>query len=183
MEHCKNTEYIDELYRTLPLSVLRETKNVEFDSVPRICHLDGIDLVSHEPGAISPGAIGKVSHPWYFHPHQSDNLLILEGTRIVELYNFSHGKIEVFEISKHWIKKNNKIIFDGHAILGWPPNTFHRNKSGEKGSLCMNFSQRSKGFDLDHEFNIYSVDLEKKTSKIVRQGFKDQKNHGKFTKN
>ena len=63
------------------------------------------------------------------HPAQEDNLITLDGYRIVELYTPGHGKIETFEISANYIKWNGKIVLDGPGILGWPTGVYHRNNS------------------------------------------------------
>ena len=72
------------MYRIIPLRVLRRTPGVKFDEmVPSdIPKMSGIDRVIHGPNAISPGPIEDsnppVKRPWYMHPGQDDNLLVLK---------------------------------------------------------------------------------------------------------
>ena len=81
------------MYRIIPLRVLRRTIGVMFDEmvpsdIPRI---NGIDRVIHGPNSISPGSVDDcaipVKRPWYMHPGQDDNLLVLQGTRYIDIYD------------------------------------------------------------------------------------------------
>ena len=84
------------LYRLIPLRILRRTSGVFFDEmVPSdIPKIHGIDRVIHGPNSISPGSIEDnsppVKRPWYMHPGQDDNLLVLQGTRYVDIYCPKH---------------------------------------------------------------------------------------------
>jgi len=81
------------MYRIIPLRILRRTRGVKFDEmvpsdIPRI---SGIDRVIHGPNSISPGPIEDctppVKRPWYMHPGQDDNLLVLQGTRYIDIFD------------------------------------------------------------------------------------------------
>ena len=80
------------LYRLIPMRALRRTTGVKFDEmVPSdIPKIDGIDRVIHGANSISPGPIEDsappVRRPWYMHPGQDDNLMVLQGTRYVDIY-------------------------------------------------------------------------------------------------
>jgi hypothetical protein len=174
-------EVVDEvkgLYKILPLRLFRKTPGVIFDLLPLylLPRIDAIDRVIHEREAISPGPIGDIKRPWYMHPHQADNLIVLHGWRNVELYNLEHGKIEIFEIAADYIKKDNKMIYDGGAMLLWPTNVFHRIISGKEGSASINFARRSEGFDIKTNFNIYDLNIKNGEYRIIREGFRDQMN-------
>ena len=114
--------------------VLRKTPGVSFDLVPTevLPHIDGIDRVLHDGGAVSPGAVGDVSRPWYMHPHQDDNLIVLHGTRFVDIYTKAHGRVESFDVAPHQIRHGGKVVYDGAAMLVWPRSVFHRIRSDEK---------------------------------------------------
>src|SRR5512133_1501474 len=88
------------LYRIIPLTPFRRTPGVSFDFVPMaaIPRISAIDRVLHQGGAVSPGPVGEVAQPWYMHPHQDDNLLVLQGVRHVDLYSESHGRLESFRV-------------------------------------------------------------------------------------
>ena len=81
------------LYRIIPLRMLRRTPGVHFDEmVPSdIPKIDGIDRVIHAANSISPGPVQtdtvSVKRPWYMHPGQDDNLMVLQGTRYIDIYN------------------------------------------------------------------------------------------------
>ena len=80
------------MYRIIPLRVLRRTTGVMFDEmVPSdIPKIHGIDRVIHGPNSISPGPVEDspipVKRPWYMHPGQDDNLLVLQGTRYIDIF-------------------------------------------------------------------------------------------------
>ena len=80
------------MYRIIPLRILRRTMGVKFDEmVPSdIPKISGIDRVIHGPNSISPGPVEDapvpVKRPWYMHPGQDDNLLVLQGTRYIDIF-------------------------------------------------------------------------------------------------
>ena len=112
-------EEVAGLYRIIPLKVLRRTPQVSFDVVPpnAFPRADAMDRVLHEGGAISPGPVGDVARPWYMHPYQDDNLIVLHGTRDVDIYTPAHGKVESFVVTPHPVEKNGRVVYDGPAIL------------------------------------------------------------------
>ena len=170
-------EQVAGLYRIIPLRVLRKTPGVSFDLVPTevLPHIDGIDRVLHDGGAVSPAAVGKVLRPWYMHPCQDDNLIVLHGTRYVDIYTKAHGQVESFDVSPHQIRHGGKIIYDGAAMLVWPRCVFHRIRSDEKtGSASLNFAVRYEGFDIRTNFNIYDLDSVGGEYQTIRDGYLDQ---------
>lgn len=164
------------LYSLVKLKLFRKTPGVVFDLYPleTLPHIDAIDRVLHERSAISPGPVGDVERPWYMHEHQSDNLIVLHGQRTVELYSRSHGEIEKFVVLPDKIYHNDKLIYDGGAVLGWPPFVFHRIVSGEQGSASINLAVHSEGFDIRTNFNIYDLDVSTGQYRVLRKGFEDQ---------
>ena len=106
-------QQVEGLYRIIPLRVLRRTPGVSFDLVPTeaLPHIDGIDRVVHDGGAVSPGAVGDIGRPWYMHPHQDDNLIVLHGTRFVDIYTKAHGRIESFDVAPHQIRHGRQGRF------------------------------------------------------------------------
>jgi hypothetical protein len=90
--------------------------------------------VIHQPGGKSPLIAGDDQWYWYMHTDQEDKLVVHQGTRLVELYSKKHGMVECFKVTTDAIYHNHQKIFDGAAILGWPPQVFHRVHSPE-GSL------------------------------------------------
>jgi hypothetical protein len=165
------------LYRIIPLRVLRRTPGVSFDEVPREAfpRIDSMDRVFHEPGAISPGPVGDVENAWYMHPHQDDNVIVLHGTRHLEVYTPAHRKVESFSVSPHEVKKGGELLFDGPAMLVWPRGVFHRVRSCEKeGSASLNLAVHYDGFDIRTNFSIYDLDPETGQYRVIREGHLDQ---------
>jgi hypothetical protein len=173
-------EVLDEvpgLYRIVSLKVLRRTPGVLFDLVPiaAIPHIDALDRVIHEKGAISPGKVGDVERPWYMHPQQMDNLVVLHGIRYVDLYTPAHGRIESFVVTPSRIEKAGKVLVDGPALLSWPTNVFHRVRSCDKnGSASLNLATHYEGFNIRTNFSIYAVNETSGEYRVIREGHLDQ---------
>ncbi|MDD2484433.1 MAG: hypothetical protein PHQ50_05380 [Eubacteriales bacterium] len=170
-------EEVPGLYPIIKLDPLRKTPGVVFDTFPmdRITHIDAVDRVIHQNGALSPGSIGEVKRPWYMHFYQDDNLLVLNGSRSVDIYTKEHGKVEHFDITPNSIHKNGTLIYEGGAILVWPRYVFHRIVSGPEGSASINLAAHYEGFNIDTNFNIYDLNTETGEYEVIRKGRDDQK--------
>jgi len=169
-------EEIPGLYRIIPLNIFRRTIGVSFDSVPIDClpEINAIDRVIHNSSAVSPGPVGDIARPWYMHPHQDDNLVVLHGTRLVDIYTKEHGRVESFEVTADRIIKNGRTVYEGPAMLVWPRRVFHRVESKEEGSSAINFAVHYEDISMMDNFNIYDLDTETGHFKMIREGFKDQ---------
>jgi hypothetical protein len=163
-------------YKVIALQPFRKTKGVSFDILPRdlIPKIDAIDRVIHKNRAVSPGPVGDVHEPWYMHPFQDDNLMVLQGVRYVDIYTRAHGRIESFVITPEQLEHNGKILYDGPALLVWPRTVFHRIKSGEEGSASINLATHYEGIDMRTNFSIYDLDTETGKFKVIRDGHLDQ---------
>ncbi len=170
-------EEVKGLYKIIPLNIFRRTPGVYFDNVPTgaFPKLGAIDRVVHVSNAISPGPVGNIKRPWYMHTHQEDNLIVLHGTRHIDLYTKKHGSIETFIVTSENIKKNGYVIFDGAAMLCWPRAVFHRIMSFQEGSAALNFAVHHEGIDMRTNFNIYNLDTETGRFEVIREGYLDQK--------
>ena len=168
------------LYRLIPLRTLRRTSGVKFDEIvpSDIPKIHGIDRVIHGPNSISPGPIEDITppikRPWYMHSGQDDNLIVLQGTRYVDIYNPKTKDGASFIISPDKIYKNDKLYYDGPAMVVWPAGIFHRIISGSEGSISMNFATRTNKFNLDDNFNIYSLDKKTGNYSLLKDGSEDQ---------
>ena len=167
---------IQGLYKVVALQPFRKTEGVSFDILPKnlVPKVDAVDRVSHKNRAVSPGPVGDTREPWYMHPHQDDNLIVLQGVRYVEIYTKAHGRIESFVITPERIEQNNRILFDGPGLLVWPRGVFHRIKSGENGSASINLATHYEGIDMRTNFNIYSLDIKTGEFRVIREGHLDQ---------
>lgn len=168
---------VQDFYRIIPLQSLRRTPGVFFDNVPMdfLPRIDAMDRVLHQGGAVSPGPVGEVQRPWYMHPHQDDNLIVLYGIRDVDIYINGHGMAS-FRVTPHQVIQNGEVLYDGPAMLVWPRYVFHRITSGEEGSASLNFAVHYHGLDMHTNFNIYDLDTETGRFKVIREGFRDQGN-------
>lgn len=168
------------MYRLIPLRMLRRTSGVKFDEmVPSdIPKIHGIDRVIHGSNSISPGPIEDcvppVKRPWYMHKGQDDNLMVLQGTRYVDIYCTKQKQKASFIITPDRVYKNDKLYYDGSAMVVWPAGIFHRIISGEEGSISINFSTRTKDFDLNNNFNIYDLNVYSGEYRLIRDGSDDQ---------
>jgi len=164
------------LYKAVALAPFRHTPGVSFDLVPRglLGRINAIDRVIHVKHAVSPGPVGGVERPWYMHPNQDDNLIVMHGIRHVDLYSIKHGVIERFDVTAEAIHKNGKLLHKGAAMLVWPRGVFHRIVSGEEGSASLNFAVHYAGIDMRTNFNIYSLQPETGEFAVLREGYLDQ---------
>lgn len=170
-------EEVDGLYRIIRLQVLRRTPKVWFDALDlsQISPVSSIDRVVHGPGAISPGSVGSVARPWYMHPHQEDNLMVLHGLRTVELFTQAHGKVETFTVTPDRVSREGGSTFEGAVMLVWPRHVFHRIVSCPKeGSASINLAAHFEGFDIRTNFNSYDLDPATGEYRMVREGYLDQ---------
>ena len=164
------------LYKIVEMKVFRKTPGVVFDLYPMetIPHIDSIDRVLHESGAVSPGPVGDKTVTWYMHQHQSDNLIVLHGQRTVQLYTKEHGRVEEFVVQPHRIYHNGELIVEGGAVLCWPTHVFHQITSGDEGSASINLATHYDGFDIRNNFDIYDLNLETGDYHVIRKGHEDQ---------
>jgi hypothetical protein len=166
------------LYRLIPLRILRRTYGVSFDEIvpSDIPRIHGIDRVIHLANSISPGPIEDVKRPWYMHTNQDDNLLVLQGTRYIDIYNPKDKQGASFIITPDKVYKNEKLYYNGPAMVVWPAGIFHRIISGSEGSISVNFASRNYGFNLKDNFNIYDLNQNTCEYKLLKQGIDDQPN-------
>ena len=174
--HHETVAEVAGFYRILSLITFRRTQSVSFDVAPiaALPQINSIDRVMHQGGAVSPGPVEGVARPWYMHPHQDDNLLVLHGTRHVDIYSREHGRMESFEVTPDRIETGGILLHDGPAMLVWPRNVFHRIRSGSAGSASINLAVHYPGFDIRSNFNIYDLDPASGEFRVIREGFKDQ---------
>jgi len=166
------------MYRLIPLRILRRTTGVKFDEmVPSdIPKIDGIDKVIHAPNSISPGPIDGIKRPWYMHTGQEDNLMVLQGTRFIDIYCPKLHKKESFIVTPEKIYKNDKLYYDGPAMVVWPSGIFHRIISGDEGSISINFATRTEKFNIEDNFNIYNLNTHTGEYHVLKKGSEDQPN-------
>ncbi len=174
---CDPVVEIDNLYRVIPLHPLRHTPGVWFDVIPGklLRHVNAVDRVIHEGGAVSPGPVGDVKRPWYMHPFQDDNLIVLHGTRYVDIYTPVHGRVESFVVKPNGVEHGGDVLHDGPCILVWPHHVFHRIRScPEEGSASLNFAVHHDGFNVATNFNVYDLDPGTGEYELIREGHLDQ---------
>jgi hypothetical protein len=175
----KTPEIIEEepgFYRIIALKPFRETQGVVFDILPKglVPRIDSVDRVLHRGGALSPGPIQGVEKPWYLHPHQDDNLMVLHGRRFVEICREGTVRVLSFEVSPHEVVKEGRVVHRGGAMLVWPRGVFHRIRSSDEGSASVNFATRYEGFDIRTNFSIHELDAATGGSRVIREGHLDQ---------
>jgi len=167
---------VERFWRIIKLKPFRKTEGVSFDILPMqyLPKIDGVDRVVHKHGAISPGPVGEIERPWYFHPHQEDNLLVLQGLRMVEIYTLEHRRVERFTVEPEKVYHDDVLVYEGPAMLVWPTCVFHRIVSGKNGSVSLNFAVRNEGFNVDTNFSVYDLDTATGKFKVIREGKLDQ---------
>jgi hypothetical protein len=178
MDKSRIIAQVEGLYKIIEFIEFRQTRDVSFATVPMqaVARVDAIDRVYHGPGAYSPGVIEGGERPWYMHPGQADNLLVMQGIRFVELYTPEHGVVECFDVYPDQIVKNDQVVCPGPALMCWPAGVFHRIIScPEDGSLSLNFACHNSNFNWKTNFNVYGLNTETGEFQVIREGWKDQK--------
>lgn len=167
---------VGEIAFVVPLNTLRETPCVHFHYFPPelVGEISAVDRVEHGVGAHSPTAKDNPEiEAWYMHPHQEDNILVLKGERIIQLFKVGHAEIETFEVTPDYIKHKGEVVHEGPAVLCWGTHVFHRVES-PNGSLSINYAKRHEGFNIKDNFNIYELDTETGNYSVLREGHLDQ---------
>jgi hypothetical protein len=170
-------EEVAGVYRIVRLHALRRTPGVSFDVMPTgwVPRVDAVDRVIHEAGALSPGPVEGVQRPWYMHPHQDDHLMVLAGTRYVDLYAPRLGRVLSFVVQPEQVSKEGSVVCDAPCLLAWERGVFHRIRSDENtGSRSVNLATHFPGFDLETNFNVYELDPETGDYALLRRGAEDQ---------
>ena len=108
------------------------------------------------------------------HSGQDDNLLVLQGTRYIDIYCPKRKERASFIVTPDRIYKNDKLYYDGSAMVVWPAGIFHRIISGDEGSIRINFATRTNKFNLDDNFNIYNLDTNTGNYNVIKNGVEDQ---------
>jgi hypothetical protein len=164
----------------IALRPFRRTEGVSFDILPGslVPKIDAVDRVLHRTGARSPGATGGVERPWYMHPSQDDNLMVLAGERHVDIWRPGEREVATFSVYTDRVERDGAVLFDGPAMLVWPRGVFHRIVSGSEGSASVNFATRYEGWSVRHNFDIFSLDVATGRFQVIREGWKDQAPEG-----
>ncbi len=173
-------EEVAGVYRMVRLHPLRRTPGVSFDVMPTgwVPRVDAVDRVIHEAGALSPGSVAGVERPWYMHPHQDDHLMVLAGTRYVDLYATGLGRVLSFVVQPDRVSREGSLICDAPCLLVWERGVFHRIRSDEfTGSRSVNLATHHPGFEIDTNFNVYDLDPETGAYDLLRRGAEDQPAH------
>ncbi len=170
-------DQVEGLYKVIPMTPLRHTPGVSFDVFPGklLQQVNAVDRVIHRGGAISPGSVDDVERPWYMHSCQDDNLLVLHGTRYVDIYTPAHGRMESFVVRPDHVEKGGELLYDGACLLVWPRGVFHRIRSCPvDGSASLNFATHHEGFSVKTNFNVFDLDIETGDHRVIREGHLDQ---------
>ena len=108
------------------------------------------------------------------HRGQDDNLMVLQGTRYIDVYNPKSKDKASFIVTPDRVYKNDKLYYDGPAMVVWPAGIFHRIISGSEGSISINISTRTDDFDLKDNFDIYDLDTKTGEYSVIKNGIEDQ---------
>ena len=136
--------------------VFRETQDVIFFDIS-VEESNASDLVVHTGAAISPPNDLVGAKQFYIHYHQIDFNRVVQGERQFELVNFD------WKYPYHIVHLNRA---SGALVI--PTKTFHRSISGKEGSIVINQSSRTEGFDHDKEFIPVSAAENKKLYEILK---------------
>jgi hypothetical protein len=167
---------VEGFWRVIALMEFRRTPGVAFDILPKrlVPKIDAIDRVLHSGGAVSPGPVDGIERPWYMHPAQDDNLMVLSGERHVDVWKPGEAEIASFSVYPDRVERDGKVMYGGPAMLVWPRGVFHRIVSGTNGSASVNFATHYGGWSVRNNFDIFELDARAGTYRVIREGWKDQ---------
>ena len=136
--------------------VFRETQDVIFYDIT-VEESNASDLVVHTGSAISPPDDLVGAKQFYIHYHQRDYNRVVSGERTFELVNFD------WKYPYHIVHLNRQS-----GALMIPVKTYHRSISGDDGSVVINQSSRTEGFDHNTEFVPVSAAENKRLYEILK---------------
>ena len=136
--------------------VFRETQDVIFYDIT-VEESNASDLVVHTGAAISPPDDLVGANQFYIHYHQIDYNRVVSGERTFELVNFD------WKYPYHIVHLNRSS-----GALMIPVKTYHRSISGNDGSVVINQSSRTEGFDHNTEFVPVSAAENKRLYEILK---------------
>ena len=136
--------------------VFRETQDVIFYDIT-VEESNASDLVVHTGAAISPPDDLVGAKQFYIHYHQIDYNRVVSGERTFELVNFD------WKYPYHIVHLNRS---SGDLMI--PLKTYHRSISGDDGSVVINQSSRTEGFDHNTEFVPVSAAENKRLYEILK---------------
>lgn len=136
--------------------VFRETQDVIFYDIT-VEESNASDLVVHTGAAISPPDDLVGAKQFYIHYHQIDYNRVVSGERTFELVNFD------WKYPYHIVHLNRQS-----GALMIPVKTYHRSISGDDGSVVINQSSRTEGFDHNTEFVPVSAAENKRLYEILK---------------
>ena len=100
--------------------------------------------------------------------------MVVQGTRYIDIYCPKRKEKASFIVTPDKIFKNDKLYYDGPAMIVWPAGIFHRIISGEEGSISINFAFSQKEFSLEDNFNVYNLNIHSGEYSILKDGSDDQ---------
>ncbi|MDA9216362.1 hypothetical protein N9O88_00895 [bacterium] len=80
---------------------------------------------------------------WYQNRFEKNNLMVLNGSRNVDLYCPRTYKKENLIIHEDNIYRNGKLYYGSPAIISWSGDLFHKTEIGENGSFSLNIIEKN----------------------------------------
>tara|TARA_Y100000389_G_scaffold204586_1_gene258165 strand:+ start:4464 stop:4985 length:522 start_codon:yes stop_codon:yes gene_type:complete len=80
---------------------------------------------------------------WYQNQFEKNNLMVLNGSRNVDLYCPRTYKKENLIIHEDNIYRNGKLYYGSPAIISWSGDLFHKTEIGENGSFSLNIIEKN----------------------------------------
>ena len=85
----------------------------------------------------------KNEEAWYQNRFEKNNLMVLNGSRNVDLYCPRTDKKENLIINEDNIYRNGKLYYGCPAIISWSGDLFHKTESSENGSFSLNIIENN----------------------------------------
>lgn len=140
------------MFKLIPLGQLFRNSSHRVDNV--MIHdalkISGIYREIHGANSVSP--IGTEHHfkilnspaaSWYANIYEKNNLLVLNGSRDLDLWCMKKDKMINFKLTEDKIYRNGKLYYGSPALISWGGDIFHKTKSGSEGSISINFTEKN----------------------------------------
>ena len=137
------------MFKLIPLSQVLRSSSFRIDNalIEQGIQISGIYREIH--GANVSSHIGtdsylkKLDDNWYSNCYERNNLLVLNGSRTVNLFCKYTNQEMTFTITPDNIYKNNKLYYGSPGIISWYGDIYHKTKSGNEGSISINFTENA----------------------------------------
>jgi len=129
------------MYKLIPFNNISKSINYAFKSI-NIDSKSMLQIIRQEAHVVTPPSKTYNTRPWSMHTNQIDKLIILHGSREVELYCRKSKLKEKLTLTTFGVFKNGYMEKENPCMLIIPNGTYHRFINGPYGSTVINIVKK-----------------------------------------